>query len=225
MSDGLNRVARSKEHKEAISKAQLDVLTGKRFGRLTVLLRARNDKQGKPQWYCWCSCGNTTIKRSTVLRNGTATSCGCFAREETIRRASTHGMTKTVEWAHWKGIRCRCANPNTKHYHQRGIRVCDRWNSFENFLADMGQCPTGYTIDRIDNSKGYEPGNCRWATVTEQNRNKTSNVWITHNGETMLAVDWSRRLGISIQAVLYRHRKGLQVDTPLCTGGRKFQHV
>lgn len=96
-------------------------------------------------------------------------------------------------------MRERCNNPNHPDAHSysgRGIRVCSRWDSFENFLADMGERPAGMTLERVDGAKNYEPSNCRWATRREQARNTRRNRYITHEGETLILADWSRRLGI-----------------------------
>lgn len=105
----------------------------------------------------------------------------------------------------------RCYNPSSNNFHDygaRGIRVCDRWRSFANFFADMGERPDGAMLDRIDNSGNYEPGNCRWATRVEQNRNKRSNVWLTINGETKLLKDWARESGIRHCVIRNRMKRG-----------------
>lgn len=176
---------------------------GQRHGRLVVTGEAPRAKGGKAQVYCDCDCGTKAkVVRVSALRSGVSTSCGCFAREQTSARSRTHGMTKTPEWATWRRIINRCENPNMEsfaHYGAKGIRVCDRWrSSFVAFFEDMGAMPKDKpTIDRIDNSKGYEPGNCRWADVTEQNRNKTSNTKVTHDGRCMTVAEWAREMGMS----------------------------
>jgi len=106
----------------------------------------------------------------------------------------------------WWAIRDRCLNPrsvNWPAYGGRGIGMCERWaQSFDAFVEDMGLRPSPkHSVDRIDNDKGYEPGNCRWATSEQQNRNRRNNVRLTYNGETMTAIEWSERLGVSPQAV------------------------
>jgi hypothetical protein len=101
----------------------------------------------------------------------------------------------------------RCCNKDFKHFHHyggRGIAVCDRWKLFEAFLSDMGECPLGLTLDRIKNDGDYKPGNCRWATQAEQNRNKRTNRLITWNGETLPLVDWAKRCGVCAQTIHYR---------------------
>jgi hypothetical protein len=117
----------------------------------------------------------------------------------------------------------RCRNPNDKgsaYYGARGIDVCKRWESFENFLADMGPRPPGTTLDRYPNVDGnYEPGNCRWATVAEQNRNKRDTVLVTHNGKTHCIAEWARIVGISAPALYKRFRKGWSAERALSAGG------
>lgn len=104
-------------------------------------------------------------------------------------------------------MKSRCFNPNNIRFHrygERGITVCDRWMSFESFYADMGDCPPGMTLDRIDNDGNYEPGNCRWATVREQSQ-KTSRIrFLTFNGETLSLAEWARRLGIRANTLTMR---------------------
>lgn len=112
---------------------------------------------------------------------------------------TTHGMSHTPTYVSWNSMRQRCLNPknpNYRDYGGRGIVCCDRWSSFEAFLADMGVRPAGTTLEREDNDGNYEPGNCRWATPTSQSRNRRNNLRITHEGETLLLADWSRRLGV-----------------------------
>lgn len=140
--------------------------TGIRYGRLVCI------EPGPGQtWACRCDCGTIkTISTCNLIRS--TRSCGCRSKEP---HPITHGMTKTPEHACWAAMLTRCRNPKStafRNYGARGIKVCDRWLKFENFFADMGSRPPGLTLDRKNNNGDYEPGNCYWATVSEQNKNR-----------------------------------------------------
>lgn len=146
-------------------------LTGRIFGRLTVIEEV-NKKGRDIEWVCKCCCGNTvTVRRSSLMSERTK-SCGCLWRE----KQTTHNASKTPEYRVWQSMKQRCNNAKAyryKDYGERGIVVCDRWNSFECFFEDMGQRPSiSHSVDRIDNDGNYEPGNCKWSTRSEQQRNK-----------------------------------------------------
>lgn len=122
-----------------------------------------------------------------------------------------HGYFGTPTYESWCAMKKRCLNPRHPafaRYAGRGISICDRWMAFENFLADMGERPAGTSLDRIDNSGGYEPGNCRWATRSEQNRNTRTARVITYRGETRPLVEWASVLGVPYQRTLDRLRSG-----------------
>lgn len=133
----------------------------------------------------------------------------------------THGHSgngKSPTYQSWQHAKARCNNPNSAAYAQygaRGITFCERWASFEMFLADMGERPAGTTLDRVDGAKGYSPDNCRWATWAQQRRNVNTNVWITHNGETLVIEDWAKRVGITAPALSKRLRKGWPIEEAL----------
>jgi hypothetical protein len=124
---------------------------------------------------------------------------------------ATHGMSQTKENSIWRSMKDRCCNSNNKtfsYYGGRGIYVCERWrNSFENFFEDMGYCPEGLTLDRIDNDGPYSPDNCRWATLQEQGRNRRDNHWIEYNGESHTLVRWSEILNLSYSLLISRLNK------------------
>lgn len=127
--------------------------------------------------------------------------------------AFTHGHTTdgfSPEYHSWSGMIQRCTNPKRssyKHYGGRGIKVCNRWRTFENFLADMGPRPAGLSLDRIDVNGDYEPDNCRWADTTTQARNSVQVVWVDINGERKRLVEWCELIGISINTVRCRVKK------------------
>lgn len=151
--------------------------TGQRFGRLLVTaMSERRTPQGWAICVCLCDCGATKEVSAHNLVNGHVRSCCCLVRETRGDNNRTHGKSKTRTYQSWARMKARCYNPNHDKYEYwggRGITVCERWlNSFENFLADIGEKPIGLTLERTDNSGNYEPGNCRWATMKEQRANQ-----------------------------------------------------
>jgi hypothetical protein len=141
-------------------------------------------------WECHCECGRIKIVRADHLKVGNTKSCGCLASEMTAARSRTHGETPyryhSPEYRVWSGMRVRCSKPRFVHYGGRGIKVCDRWHKFENFLADMGRRPSPtHSLDRIDVDGNYEPSNCRWATRTEQMNNTRTTRRVRAWGEVM----------------------------------------
>jgi hypothetical protein len=154
-------------------------LAGQRFGRLTAIEAERIELSSGRKvmgWRCACDCGAKTLVHAVHLKAGRVGSCGCLNKELTARRNRTHGRTGTREHRIWKAMIRRCYNKNVREYRfygARGIAVCDRWrSSFENFYADVGRCPEGKSLDRINNDGNYEAGNCRWATPQQQARNR-----------------------------------------------------
>lgn len=151
-------------------------LIGKRFGRLVVVEYRGSNAFQQSQYLCKCDCGKEKVVLAGNLTKGATTSCGCVRVEQVRDRSRTHGMTGEPEHIAWKAMIARCTNPaaeNFSYYGGRGISVCERWaTSFEAFFADMGRKPTPeHSIDRIDVNGNYEPGNCKWATKSEQAKN------------------------------------------------------
>ena len=160
-------------------KPQATDMTGQRFGRLVAISRdadvIRSNGKPIPTWRCVCDCGTEVVVRSVQLANGNTASCGCLRRDISRERKTVHGGKGTAEYAIWKAMRARCNNrkaDNYPYYGGRGIKVCERWNDFANFLADMGPRPDGLTIERTNNDGNYEPGNCIWADMKTQSNNR-----------------------------------------------------
>lgn len=152
-------------------------ITGQTFGRALVIRRAENAKDGRTRWDCRCVCGSLFTARGKHLRRGEIVSCGCFQAQRASECSFVHGASKTRLYKVWAAMKQRCENPKNKSYKNygaRGIRVCAAWsNSFEQFLADMGERPApDLSIERINNNGHYEPSNCKWATDAEQRLNK-----------------------------------------------------
>jgi hypothetical protein len=166
------KVEESSWHKGRIKSKIGDV-----FHRLTIIDTAEAFKRSGTRFLCRCECGNERVVKQSHLRAETIKSCGCLISEITAKRNASHGKSKTRIYNIWASMKARCFNPKKdkyKYYGGRGVTVCERWrNSFENFLADMGEPPSArHSIDRINNDGNYEPSNCRWATPLEQAHNK-----------------------------------------------------
>lgn len=205
-------------------KYKLD-LTGQRFGQLVVQRKIKYEKN-TTWWECLCECGKyKTIKR-TQLVAGSTKSCGCFRPKGENNPYWKHGRTDTLMFHVWKMMRQRCSDKNNKSYKNyggRGIKVCERWDkSFKAFIDDVGERPTAqHSIDRIDNSKGYEPGNVRWATRKEQARNKRDTRWITAFGQTLSLIEQCEKYGMKQQTVWLRLHLGWSAEDALTRPIRK----
>lgn len=190
-------------------------LSGERFGRLVVLRRAiQTGKTKNARWLCQCDCGAMHEANSSALIRGLTKSCKCLARELTSSRASIHNKSRTVEWSTWQNMKNRCYNEKDAsyiHYGGRGIRVCDSWiNSFINFFSVMGERPSPeHSIDRIDVNGDYTPENCRWATKSEQAKNKRPVTAIEILGVVKTLNDWSKLSGVNKQTISKRMQSGV----------------
>lgn len=191
---------------------------GQRYGRLTVLrldhVRLDNFGKKQPYWLCQCDCGSTVAVFGTSLQSGNTSSCGCFCRDRIREIRRTHGHSgNDPTYATWRGMKDRCNNPKHSAYRRyggKGVKVCERWNDFPAFLADMGERPKGKTLDRIDPSGDYCPENCRWATPKEQAANLPHAKRITGaNGELVSGAEFARQHGVKVDDFHYRLRKGM----------------
>jgi hypothetical protein len=189
---------------------------GVTFGRLTI----RSFDGSRVE--CECSCGGVVRVRFYSVRSGHTLSCGCLQRDRVSETSAivhrTHGESRrTAEYSTWSGMLRRCLNPNERCYGRyggAGISVCDSWRtSYETFLSDMGRRPSdAHSIDRIDPLGNYEPENCRWATATEQSRNRSDRQRLSIGEVAMLVSEWSEKSGIPVKIICQRLARGWNTE-------------
>lgn len=192
--------------------------TGVKIGNLTAIGPFDIAKNGHTRWLCWCDLCSS-IKPICWPNVVSQKSCGCQ------QNPPIHGHTVAGKWSReytaYNSMMKRCFNPNRNEYDSyggRGITVCNEWaSSFSQFLADMGNCPDGLTLDRINNDGNYEPSNCRWTDDSTQRRNKRVNRFLTHGGKTMVAADWADFLTIPRQTLYGRLNRGWSTSRALTT--------
>lgn len=202
--------------------------TGQRLGRLIIseFVGYRTSGRGvrRAMWRCVCDCGGETTISSKTIAAKSAKSCGCLQKETVSRATTTHGKSRTRLYKVWTAMKSRChheGDPQYHHYGGRGIHVCDRWRqSFENFEHDVGERPSSkHSLDRIDNDKGYEPGNIRWATARQQLLNRRKSIKYEYEGEMLSCREISERSGMKYMTLHQRLKKGMTayeaVNTPL----------
>ena len=196
-------------------------LTGKKFGRLSVIERAEN-KGKKVVWLCKCDCGNYKKVMSCSLSKGATNSCGCLHKEKLYhnKNCMKHGQRHTKLYEVWLSMKQRCENSNSQYYYRyggRGITVCDEWKDFEPFYewSISNGYKDGLTIDRKDNDKEYSPNNCRWTDRITQANNTSRNHYLTYNGKTQTVAQWAREIGITHRCLLHRIERGWSVEKAL----------
>lgn len=203
---------------------------GKRFANLVVIRFDGISKHGHARWWCQCDCGREKSILSNGLTSGVTKGCGCLNRRLSCRSfvSDGHRGSKTAEYACWEGILNRCLDPGSTNYPRyggKGIEVCERWKSFENFLADMGPKPSpSHSIDRFPDRNGnYEPGNCRWATRIEQGRNTSRNRRLVFRGEEKTLAEWAEITGIKRATIGARiDSYGWSVEKALSVGANNL---
>jgi hypothetical protein len=184
-------------------------ITGQVFGRLTAVKPSYINARRSVVWRCRCECGGETEVPVNYLVRGNTRSCGCLAVEMKPTYRRKHGKSQTDMYFAWKTMHRRCTDPKHprwERYGGRGITVCDRWKSYENFLADMGERPEGTSIDRIDLDGPYAPENCRWATPKEQARNKSNSRFVEWDGRRQTIAAWAEEQGIGESTLRARLR-------------------
>lgn len=186
-------------------------IQGRRFGKLVVIERS-NKKANCAIWKCKCDCGNEKEIMSTSLRNGCTKSCGCGMKKTMFQ--VKHGKSFSLEYHSWMAMRSRAKAREKRYIQYIAKGISEKWlNSFDEFYKDMGPIPSdSHTIERIDNTKGYFPENCKWALQKEQNRNYSQNRFLTHNGKTMCATEWAEFYNVNRHAIYRRLRRGFTND-------------
>lgn len=199
-------------------------LTGQRFGRLVVSAFAgmspKPNGRSRALWTCKCDCGSTVSVDGNSLQTGNTSSCGCLRREQLSARNASRGTgaKRHPLYVTWKDMKARCQSQSDPEYHNyggRGITICDRWLDFWAFVSDVGPRPKGMTLERIDTDGDYVPSNCRWATASEQSRNKRTNRYLSHGGVSLCITDWAKRTGINKTVIRLRLARGWSVQDAL----------
>ena len=191
-------------------------LTGKKFNKLTVISfhpREKDDTRARiTRWNCVCDCGKQKVVAGIELTSGGTKSCGCIMVENIRKANSTHGLSGGPEYKTWLKMKERCLNKNAINYERyggRGITVCERWMSFDNFFADMGKKPTpDHSIERKKNDAGYSPENCKWETRKVQCRNRRSSRILNVNGDEKTVAEWAEITGIGRSTIEHRIKIG-----------------
>lgn len=200
-------------------------LTGQRFGKWTVLsqLPKTVTKSGVNAYWvlCRCDCGTEKPVNQGSLRTGASKSCGCVFPGNRRKDITRHGYSSSSTYRSWTAMLNRCNNKNNESiysfYGGRGITVCERWHSFENFLADMGERPKGLSIDRIDTNGNYEPENCRWATSLEQMSNRRTTRRIEYLSQMVTARELHNLTGLPFNVLSWRIHENWPIDKILST--------
>lgn len=201
-----------------------------RFNRWTLIERVPKTRPEK--WLCRCDCGTEKIVLKQNITRGLSKSCGCYGNEVRGKSSITHNEAsrykKTKEYRIWTGMKVRCYNKACRAYSLyggRGIKVCDRWMKYENFIEDMGRCPPGrMSLDRIDNDGNYEKSNCRWTDQTTQANNARTNRHIFYDGRRQTMSMWSREIGVRPQLIAQRiDRDGWSIERALTDDFRSFR--
>lgn len=219
-----NPVAHKRQKVQRGQRGRALDLVGHIFERLTVVEKAGKTKYGAVKWRCQCLCGNETTVFASELRRGGSRSCGCLMKEVSSRvgkqNFTRHGMSREPVYSIWQAMIARCLNPEHptyKDYGGRGITVCARWLSFQNFFADMGPRPSPkHSLDRYpDNDGNYKPANCRWATRRQQMNNTRSNRIVIFKGRSMTVTEASREAGLNPGTVRNRLWRGWSIKRAL----------
>lgn len=206
-------------------------LTGMKFNHLLVLRQSeKTDKGGRIHWDCICDCGNTHTVEGYNLHSGHVKCCKECSRAKLGVQSITHGHTNSRLYSIWSNMKTRCNNSHCdmfSHYGGKGISFCDEWRSFTDFeqWALENGYQDGLSIDRLDNSKGYNQDNCRWATMKCQQNNRTNNHMITYQGETLTLKQWSEKLGLPYGTLLARASRGWSDEELLTVPIRRMRNV
>lgn len=188
---------------------------GLRYGRLVVTARSTKvNRQRYVYWACRCDCGNSADVLSSLLESGRTQSCGCLQRERAAERQTRHGYTGQPDYLRaaksYYNARRRCENPRDKRYERyggRGVSVSPEWDTVEAFIADMGPCPPGYSLERIDVDGGYAKHNCVWLPMPLQGKNKAANIMVSHDGAATPLVDYAKIRGVNYDGLKSRIKR------------------
>jgi hypothetical protein len=195
------------------------ITPGLQFSKLTVI-----EEVSKDLWLCLCSCGCQKVFTHKTLRSGSSQSCGCLRKQNVFRKHGHAGVgpdgRRSAIYRVWCSMMQRCyrvKDVGYQNYGGRGVRVCPRWHDFPNFLEDMGEVPEGFTLDRKDSTGDYSPENCRWATMTEQCRNRSVTRKIEFRGEVRPVAEWAEIIGLNYNCLRRRLSIGWPIEKALTT--------
>lgn len=203
----------------ALGRSNLSVRPGQVFGRLTAI-----DNKSSTTTLFLCSCGTSKVVRNKDVHYGVVQSCGCLQLERcgnSLNSKGGYAYRGQPEYRVWSGMRYRCLNQNNpawRYYGAKGVKVCSEWEDFAKFFSDMGPRPgVGFSIDRVDGDGDYSRDNCRWATIYEQNQNRSNVSTLTVWGVTKPTPEWAHEFGLQPQTLRQRLARGVLPEYALTT--------